>query len=132
MHNFHKKRNQMKLNLFSNIYLCNELLVNNIILYTNQGISCRVLLGQAWPSPSNTCLKSTHKNIVINLCVIPRLLVRCNVLIWIFQSQYKIDRVYNDVAERGVQSMRLRFFTPQEIANLMCFPKHFGENLSAL
>lgn len=25
-----------------------------------------------------------------------------------------------------MQSLKLRYFSPREVANLMCFPKHFG------
>ena len=49
----------------------------------------------------------------------------CNVCV--LQGSYKEQRVYTDEVERAVRERGLRFFTPREIANLMCFPQEFGK-----
>nr|QVX32596.1 DNMT2 [Platynereis dumerilii] len=38
---------------------------------------------------------------------------------------YKIERQYNETVAEGVRSMKLRYFTPREISNIMCFPPWF-------
>ena len=46
----------------------------------------------------------------------------------LFQRAYKIERQYNETVAEGVRSMKLRYFTPREISNIMCFPSWFGES----
>ena len=31
-----------------------------------------------------------------------------------------------------IRSLKLRYFTPTEIANILCFPSSFGKNLSVI
>ncbi len=43
------------------------------------------------------------------------------------QMVYKQRGTYGDDTHEDVRSLKLRFFTPREIANLMCFPPEFSE-----
>ena len=52
----------------------------------------------------------------------------CNHFIFT-QKVYKKRGTYGDDVHEAVRSLNLRFFTPREIANLMCFPQSFSEYL---
>ncbi len=45
----------------------------------------------------------------------------------VLQMVYKQRGTYGNDTHEDVRSLKLRFFTPREIANLMCFPAEFSK-----
>ena len=37
------------------------------------------------------------------------------------------DKIISEETMKAIQELKLRYFTPQEIATLLCFPQNFSE-----
>lgn len=53
-------------------------------------------------------------------------------LLIIFQTTLKGKPDYEQMLHEAVKTMKLRYFSPREIANLLCFPEEFGKHTTCI